>query len=327
LKVLRSRTFWIGIVFSLAFLFLFLRGTPLSGAIKAALGANYLLLPLGIFFYFAGIWWRAVRWRLLLSPLGMVSPHRLFPPIVMGFALNNVLPGRLGMIARAYLVGEREGLSKIASGTTVVLDNMFDGLVLLLLVLLLSLFMPLGGWARHVALGALVVYGVVLLLFFSTASSPKLIRRLARPLTLLPRWGNRFADWLELVISGLGALHHPVKLIFIFFFSLLIWLSEAAMFYFIALAFHIRLPFYALILATAIANLALIIPSLPGGVGPFEYFGKQTLLLLGVEEGIATAYIGVLHMALLFPVTLLGLGFLWWQRHFLGARLRAGRQT
>lgn len=327
MKVLQGRTFWITIVISLGFLFLFLKGTPTSKALEALLAANYLLVLPGVIFYFIGIWWRAVRWRLLLSPLGVIAPHRLFPPIVMAFALNNLLPGRLGLLARAYLVGEREGLSKIASGTTVILDNMFDGLVLLLLVLLLSLLMPLGGWVRHVILGALLVYGIFLSLFFSTASSPRLIRWLARSLLLLPRWREKLGNWLELVISGLGALHHPGKLFFIFIFSMLIWLSEAAMFYFIALAFQIQLPFHALILATAIANLALIIPSLPGGIGPFEYFGKQTLLLLGVEEGIATAYIGVLHMALLFPVTILGLGFLWWQRHFLGSRLRPGRQV
>ncbi len=57
----------------------------------------------------------------------------------------------------------------------------------------------------------------------------------------------------------------------------------------------------------AIANLALVVPSTAGGVGPFNFFGAATLVALGVGDAEAGAYVLTAHIALLLPVTLLGL--------------------
>jgi uncharacterized protein (TIRG00374 family) len=89
--------------------------------------------------------------------------------------------------------------------------------------------------------------------------------------------------------------------------SALVWLSESAMFYLMAVAFNLGISFYMVVLVVAIANLVLIIPALPGGIGPFEYFGKQILLVFKVTESVATAYMAVAHLVLLLPVTILGL--------------------
>lgn len=306
---------------TLLLLVLFLRGVQARELLQALLRANYLFVLPGVVLYLAGVWLRAVRWRYLLAPLGSFRTHRLFPPIVMGFAINNLLPGKLGLVARAYFLGQREGVNKVASAATVVLDNIFDTLALLFLLIALALFFPLEGWLRHVVLLIMALYGGFLILFFSLAASPRRVRRLARPLLRSP-WGEKLEGWLESSFQGMASLRQPTSLIRIFTFSLLVWLLEAAVFYLLALAFQLNLPFATFLLAAAIANLALVIPSLPGGIGPFEYFGKQTLVLFGAREALATAYMGVLHLVILFPVTLLGLAFLGFQRQTL-ARVRA----
>jgi len=280
----------------------------------ASLGrVNYLLVIPAVLAYLGGLWFRAVRWRYILLPLVRVGPQRLFAPMVISFALNNILPGRVGLVARAYMAGQREGISKVAMGATVVLDQVFDGLALVFLLLGLSIFLPLTGWARHISTLALSLYGAFLLLFFLAISSPHIPRRLARPF-LRSRWKEKGERWLELALSGVKAIRSPGSLAIILFFSLLVWFAEAGVFYFMALAFKLKLPFNVLLLASTIANLAITLPSLPGGVGPYEYFGRQTIILFGVEGAVATAYIGVVHLVLLVPSTLIGLVLIWWQR-------------
>ena len=65
------------------------------------------------------------------------------------------------------------------------------------------------------------------------------------------------------------------------------------------------------ILATSIANLGTLVPSSPGYVGVFHYLVQQVLTQAGVRLGQATVYAVLVHAALIVPVTLLGLYYVW----------------
>jgi uncharacterized membrane protein YbhN (UPF0104 family) len=65
------------------------------------------------------------------------------------------------------------------------------------------------------------------------------------------------------------------------------------------------------LLVMAASNLASSIPSSPGSIGTFEFPAAAALVLVGVGEGVAGAYAILVHVALLLPVTALGLVFLW----------------
>ena len=99
--------------------------------------------------------------------------------------------------------------------------------------------------------------------------------------------------------------------------SLPIWLMEAAMYGTIAIGFDLNsmfdgnLEFVAAILVfTAAANLAGIVPSSAGSWGPFDFFGALALVALGLSDGLASAYAITVHVALWVPPTLLGAVFL-----------------
>jgi uncharacterized membrane protein YbhN (UPF0104 family) len=59
-------------------------------------------------------------------------------------------------------------------------------------------------------------------------------------------------------------------------------------------------------LMNGLANLALTIPAAPGGIGPFDWAGIKTLEAFGVDQAVASAYTITLHVALWFPITVLG---------------------
>lgn len=318
---------WIGFGLAAIFLALFLYRVDF-GQLAQVLGqANYLYIAPAILVYFVGVWFRAWRWHFLLLSLGKFPSRRLISPIVIGFALNNILPARLGLVARAYLVGTREGISKIASGATVIVDQLFDGLALLFFLEVIAIFVPLPPWARAIALAAAVAFIGLFLVLLILALSPGLSRGLAGWLThrLPGRWQGRVSQGMDRAVEGLASLHSPGRLALAFFLSLLVWLSEAAMYYIVSLSFGLGQPYPVILLVTAMANIAITLPSLPGGIGPFELFGKQTLTLFAVSEAAATGYMAVLHVAVLLPPTVVGLGLLAASRIPLSQAIGSGK--
>lgn len=321
--MLKSRRFWIGLGITALFLFLFLYRTDFAEMGRGLVEANYLFILPGILIYLLGVFFRSVRWRYLLKPMGSFSTLRLFPLIVIGFLVNNILPARLGIVARAYILGEREGISKMATGGTIVVEQVFDGVALLLFAAIISLFVPLEGLLQQAVYAAAGVFLGALLVCFILVSSPRLARRvIAMLLHVLPkRWWGRVEEWLLLLIEGLGIMRSPGKLLIVLVMSMPVWLCEAGLFYMVAVSFDLGQPFHIMLLVTSIASLswALIFVA-PGGVGPFDWFAQQALILL-IPAGViaaeyadlVTAYVIVLHAVILLPMIALGFIFLWWE--------------
>ncbi|MEE8472970.1 MAG: lysylphosphatidylglycerol synthase transmembrane domain-containing protein, partial [Dehalococcoidia bacterium] len=295
--MLRKRRLWFSLALTLTFLGLFLYRIDLSEAKRALNEARYIFIAPAVLVYFLGAWFRSLRWRLLVTPLATVSSFRLFPLVLIGFAINNIMPARLGLVARAYLLGRREGVSKIASGTTIAVDQMFDGLALLFSIVIISFFVTLPPWARQVAWLMAFVLGGVLSAFLLMARSRRLTLDLAGWLLgpLPPSWRVRVSDWLGLALSGLETLRSPGVLITVFGISLLVWAAEMGAYYITSLSFGLGLPYHVVFLVGSIANWGIWLGT-PGGIGPFEYFGLQALLVFGVADVPARVYIGFLHL-------------------------------
>jgi hypothetical protein len=107
-------------------------------------------------------------------------------------------------------------------------------------------------------------------------------------------------------------------MLLVFVLSISAWLLEAGMYYVIgSWGFNLvgsdgaAVPFYAYVLTTGIVNLSTLIPQAAGYWGVFEAISKVVLVgAIGVDSGLTTSYVLLLHAALYFPVTLLGVAFL-----------------
>lgn len=329
--MLSSRRFLLGLAVSGFFIGFFLYRADLGEMARAVRTANYLYVIPGILLYFTGLWWRTVRWRVILNPLGSFPVGRLWPVMMVGYAANNVLPVRLGELVRSYYLSTREGTSSASSLATILVERLFDGLALLFLVAVVSLFIPVVGLFQDLGAQAninwlVLTLGLSLPFFATTAGIvalavwPDAVERLiVRLLGLLPKRIGATAVRLSFrFIQGLSALRSPRRALAIFVLSLPVWLSEAAMYFVIALGFDVQdslsglgLLAGVIILTTATSNLGTSIPSTGGGIGPFEFFAQATLIFFGVGTAVASAYALVLHFALLAPVTVVGLAHLW----------------
>ena len=332
---------------SALFIGFFILRTDLGEMGNALTSANYLYVIPGIGAYIMALLWRTIRWKVILKPLGDYKVSRLWPVVTVGYAANNVLPVRLGEIVRAYYLNIREGPSKTSGLATILVERVFDGLALLFLVAVVSLFIPVAGLFQDLGDQAHVNWlfltlGLSLPFFTMTAGLitmaiwPKIIEALvARVLTLLPGRLRPAATALSSqFLLGLSALRYPRRLAAIFLLSVPVWLSEAAMYFLIALGFDLQDYFSSisllvgvLILTTATSNMGTAIPSTGGGVGPFEFFAQATLVFFAVDVSVASAYVLVLHAALLLPITILGVVYVWLSHSSLSELARASQDN
>ena len=96
--------------------------------------ANYLWLIPGVIAYFLGVIVRTWRWHYMLRPLKKISTWKMFPVVAIGYMGNNIYPARAGEVLRAYVLRKREGVPISASLATVIVERIFDGVVMLAFV-------------------------------------------------------------------------------------------------------------------------------------------------------------------------------------------------
>ena len=329
----KSLRFWLAIGASLLFLGLFFSRIDPGETWERLEEANYLLLAPAIAVYFAAVFFRTLRWQYLLSPIKWLAVARLYPVVVVGYMANNLLPVRLGEVVRAYYLGEREKVSKVSSLATIAVERVFDGLTLLFFAAAVSLFLPLVGLLQGLgeragvpwvllALAMSMPFVLVAAFMVVASYSPRWLGTLVERLTaVLPApLRTKASGLVSMFIEGLAVLQHPRRLLGVFLLSLPVWLAEALMYYLLAFSFDLQSVFNVtelagvILLVTAISNLAISIPTAGGGIGAFEVAAAATLSLLGADESTSGAYAIVVHAALLVPVTLLGLLYLWTDR-------------
>lgn len=81
------------------------------------------------------MWIRAVRWRMLLAPTVAVTSAQTWRPLMIGFAFNGIFPARAGEFVRAWLVAKRHGGAFTGAFATVIVERLYDSLLLVLVVL------------------------------------------------------------------------------------------------------------------------------------------------------------------------------------------------
>jgi uncharacterized protein (TIRG00374 family) len=312
--------FWLGLVVSIVFLYLALRGLRLDQVGDALKGANYWWLLPGVAVYFLAVWARAWRWHYLLHPLKSISTGTMFPIVAIGYMGNNIYPARAGEVLRAVVLKRHEQVPISASLATIIVERVFDGVVMLAFVFLnlpelarLTADSGFVGDIQTVAIWGAVAFLGVLAIFLLAAMFPERAERLVRWLVqrLVPeRFRERVLDLSSRFLGGLESLHSPREALMVFLTSVVIWLLETGKYWFVMHAFPFEVSFFTLMLMNGIVNLATTIPSAPGYVGTFDAPGIAVLAAYGVERAIAAGYTLVLHVALWLPITALGAYFL-----------------
>ena len=309
--------FWVGLLISVAFLYFAIRGLNLADFWKAVKDANYWWILPGVAVFFVGLWVRAWRWHYLLGPVKKVPTRIMFPITCIGYMGNNIYPARAGEVLRAVVLKRREKVPISASLATIIVERIFDGVVMLAFVFLnlpalakvASFESGFVGNIQNLALIGTAIFLVALLVFLLAAMFPRTTARLGGwfiERLLPPRAREKTTGIMLKFLDGLESLRSPFNILMVFFTSVIIWLLETVKYWFVMQAFTFSVSFFALMLLNGIANLATTIPSAPGYIGTWEAVTRAVLVAFGVPGAEALGYGVVLHVALWLPVTLVG---------------------
>lgn len=312
---MKSWRAWLGIAISAFFLYLAFRGQDFGEIRDSLRSVNLWWLIPAMAVYFVGVWLRAVRWTVLLKPLNSeITSRAMLPTVIIGYMANNVLPLRAGELVRSYLVSRQYGVRKTSVLATIAVERIFDGFTMLGFMLVATVFVSFTSELQHLALLAFIVFTVLLIgLFLLTLGGSFLDRLLQLVLGPLPTaLADRVERMTESFLGGLAVLKRRRDLLSVASLSVLAWLCEASTYYLIAQGFkgpvQDVMGLGATLMTTGVANMATLIPSSPGYIGQFE-FGVRLVLngALDVPESQALAYAILVHAALYFPITIIGL--------------------
>jgi len=314
----------VGLALTVIFLVLALQRVDLPGFVDELRHVNYLWLIPSALCTLLGYVLRTVRWRVILSSAARAPLTTLFPVLIMGFATNNLLPGRLGEFWRAYLLGRKQNVRKTLALASVVVERVFDGITLIALLAIVSIAIQLPEKGREVELIAGAIFlaatvGLVVLLW-----KPAVVRVPLRRV-LAPFHGG-LAAWIEerfeTFVDGLSPLRSGPVLLFAAVLSAEVWLLEGGSYLLLSRGLSLNLPsnleLPGLGLALVTINLGIMIPSGPGYVGTQEFFGTAALGAVGANPQAALALVVVSHAVQYALVT--GLGLIFFAREQLSPR-------
>jgi uncharacterized protein (TIRG00374 family) len=315
----------LGFIVSAVFLFIALRNQDFAAVRDAFRQVNLWYLIPAILLYFLGLFVRAFRWSILLRPIARLSARELLPINAVGLMANNVLPLRTGELVRAYALSQRSQVSKSASLATIAVERIFDGMTMLLFIAGSMAFVSLTSQLRHVAILALALFTIALIVVVVLAHGGATRDRFLQIVFgYLPGTMNaRVARMAGSFIDGLGVFKDGRSLAAVAATSVLAWTLEASVYWTTAQAFGGSIAeamgVAETFLTTGIANLATLVPSSPGYVGPFE--AAVILVLAGaldLSRELALSYAILIHALLYFPVTIWGA--IEWSRLHLSMR-------
>lgn len=278
--------------------------------IKASLqtARYWLLIPVfGILFLSHFI--RAIRWKLLMEPLGYnPSTTNTVFAIFIGYLANQAVP-RLGEVLKCTVLARYEKIPADKLIGTIILERVIDAITLLIVFgitlaiqpdiysqLIDTIFNPVtiekekegGHKTISSSLLAIIIGAVIMVaLFIWMIKNKKNFNDLG---LLFKRIGQSI--W-----QGVSAIQHLKKRWFFIFLTLSMWTLYLAGGYigFRALQETQHYGINEAFTVLSAGSVGMIVT--PGGIGAYAYLLQKTMQMYGLNEGIALAFGWILWLA------------------------------
>ena len=260
-------------------------------------GANYVfLIPATLTLLFAHFI-RALRWKILMEPLGYKpSVINSFLAVMVGYWANLAVP-RLGEVLKCTILARYEKVPADKLVGTIVAERAFD-VVSLLGVFIITIAIQydiIGDFSTQTfrrffvsksgsfSIGRISLVIGVLLAFILIAKF--LLRKLGHVPFVIKIKTVLLGIW-----QGLVSVRYIKNKGLFFLYTILIWAGYLISTYmgFFAMQDMKQYGISAAFSALSFGSLGMIIPS-PGGIGSFQYAVQQVMILYGVtpEKGLS----------------------------------------
>lgn len=284
---------------------------------------------------------RAVRWQYILNATEAVRFSGAYHPLMIGFMMNSVLPGRVGEVARPLILRRQEGIPFSTGFATVAVERVFD------VVLMVAIFVfvmatvtidpqmeiafsgftldreTLVGLGRKMSLLALLMLVFVVLISVepirrrinqTILQAPALLFFTPKPFqsAVRERVSRPIAGMVDNLGSGFSLLRDPLRIAGCIGLTVLIWALQVFSYYIVAFgAPGIDVTFNEMTAVMVIICFFIALPSVPGFWGIWEAGGVFALRLFGVPSKEAAGFTLANHAIQMFPVFIAGVISAW----------------
>jgi uncharacterized protein (TIRG00374 family) len=304
-----KRQVWIGIAISvvcLAALFLFIDPAEILNALGTARFDYLALSAVGLVVFML---LRAIRWRFMLN--NAASWSQVYHIQNIGYMLTQLLPLRLGDVARAVLIGSVPPVTIAQGVSTMVVERMLDLLFfIVLLPFTLAKVETLPAWMQSYARGlGVATLGIIVVLIIAANSRP-FIHRITTlifgrvPFLNTENWVNR----VDGLLAGLNSLTKARDGLILIFLSITVWAPILFAYQMALTAVYIQTTWIMTAFVVCTAAFSVAAPSSPGQVGVFHAAVTFALVqVLKQPEGASASFAFLYHALNMVLMIILGL--------------------
>jgi glycosyltransferase 2 family protein len=299
-KLLRA---FIGFAIGGMLLWLALRGEDVEDVLAVWARSDGSWLLLGTAIYGTSLIVRVARWSCLLAVVVQARTMAVGEVLLVGNAINNILPARLGELFRADYGKRRLGSTRSVLLATIVVERLADlaAIVAALLgamIVLEPMLRDTGKPWQIIKFAAMV--GVCLLAAALTVVVA--LPRMQRISHWLPGFARSRLDDLVVGVQSWGEVR---KSRFVTL-TLGVWSLEALALVCVLRASGIDFGLFQLLLVLGLANLSTLVPTAPAYLGSYQFSYAVAFAALGWSSAQGIAVATTAQVFLLVPVTVLG---------------------
>lgn len=290
MKILNKKL--IGSIIGIIFLALILKNIDINKSIESVKHLNLFFILLMFPCYFLSFIFRALRWKTILPENKTIKLSSCLNFMLRGWAVSCVVPARAGEIYRAYYFGLKENISRITVIASIVLERAFDGIILFSILLAMVSFVYSSKKLFFVSITAgLVFCGVFTVLLISSKFYKNnfikknfytLILKISENNFIKKFLNEKLCEILSKIfkkitsaaisfMNGLDIFNSPFLMAKSFFYTVLIWLFEGLMIFFLIKSFGYSTGILGALFILSIIAFASLIPGGPASLGPFQW--------------------------------------------------------
>jgi hypothetical protein len=248
---------------------------------------------------------RSSRWKLLLKQDTSLSSGFVLKALVIGYMINNILPAKVGELARMEYIKRKKGIGRVFLLGTIFLERFIDVLIVIVLFCISMLFVEnneiilfQNRWI--ILLISLFLIAAVISIFQSDRIK-KIVLKLPAPVR------GKIISLLDSFEKATGFVRNKNLLFSVTGLSLITWGLTLLNCFVISRGLNIDLPLHGYLFVIAAGVLGVVIPSTSGGLGVFHAITTGALILFDITPAKALAYSIIAHAFDFFPPIVLGL--------------------
>lgn len=299
-KILDVLKFLLFLTLTIVLLYFAFKGMDFKQLWESLKNANYFWVLLSLVFAFIAYLSRAIRWKLLIEPLGYeITSKKTFYALMIGYTANFAFP-RIGEITRCATLTKTDKIPMEKLIGTVILERICDLIVLVLLIVFLfifrinffgkflneHLFIPIKHKFSLIFNFSTIQLLMMFFIFFGLLGIIFILRKkIKNNMIFLKVFG-----FFKGILTGFKTILQMKKLGGFLFHTLLIWVMYLLMTYtvFFALDSTSHLTFVDGIFILVAGGIGMSVPT-QGGFGSYHISVSLGLTLYGITDGLVYA--------------------------------------